>query len=161
MSDEHVPTQRLSWRRLRALTVKETRQLLRDKSNLMVGLFLPVVPTVLGRDARPQGGAEPFELDHAVGVDADRVAAGHLGAEDGAAAGGGDDLVDGHLRLDAVETEGAPDLRHRDADPVRPAAGGEQHPADTQHDARLPDEPDGFELVFQGERWGHRAIIAR
>jgi ABC-2 type transport system permease protein len=35
--------QRLSWRRLRALTVKETRQLLRDKSNLMVGLFLPVV----------------------------------------------------------------------------------------------------------------------
>jgi ABC-2 type transport system permease protein len=43
MSDEHVPTQRLSWQRLRALTVKETRQLLRDKSNLMVGLFLPVV----------------------------------------------------------------------------------------------------------------------
>jgi ABC-2 type transport system permease protein len=43
MSDEHVHTQRLSWRRLRALTVKETRQLLRDKSNLMVGLFLPFV----------------------------------------------------------------------------------------------------------------------
>jgi ABC-2 type transport system permease protein len=33
----------ISWRRLRALTVKETRQLLRDKSNLMVGLFLPIV----------------------------------------------------------------------------------------------------------------------
>jgi ABC-2 type transport system permease protein len=33
----------ISWRRLRALTVKETRQLLRDKSNLMVGLFLPVL----------------------------------------------------------------------------------------------------------------------
>lgn len=43
MSDAHAPTQRLSWQRLRALTVKETRQLLRDKSNLMVGLFLPVV----------------------------------------------------------------------------------------------------------------------
>lgn len=41
MSAEH--TQGLSWRRLRALTLKETRQLLRDKSNLMVGLFLPVV----------------------------------------------------------------------------------------------------------------------
>ena len=41
MSDVHTP--RLSWRRLRALTVKETRQLLRDKSNLMVGLFLPFV----------------------------------------------------------------------------------------------------------------------
>ncbi len=33
----------VSWRRLRALITKETRQLLRDKSNLMVGLFLPVV----------------------------------------------------------------------------------------------------------------------
>jgi len=33
----------VSWRRLRALVTKETRQLLRDKSNLMVGLFLPVV----------------------------------------------------------------------------------------------------------------------
>jgi ABC-2 type transport system permease protein len=33
----------LSWRRLRALTHKETRQLLRDKSNLMVGLFLPLM----------------------------------------------------------------------------------------------------------------------
>ena len=45
MSDQpaHTPARRLSWRRLRALTVKETRQLLRDKSNLMVGLFLPVV----------------------------------------------------------------------------------------------------------------------
>lgn len=43
MSDQPAHTQRLSWRRLRALTVKETRQLLRDKSNLMVGLFLPVV----------------------------------------------------------------------------------------------------------------------
>lgn len=43
MSDAHVHRQRLSWRRLRALTVKEARQLLRDKSNLMVGLFLPVV----------------------------------------------------------------------------------------------------------------------
>jgi len=43
MSDQNVHSQRLSWQRLRALTVKETRQLLRDKSNLMVGLFLPVV----------------------------------------------------------------------------------------------------------------------
>jgi ABC-2 type transport system permease protein len=43
MSDQHVPSKRLSWQRLRALTVKETRQLLRDKSNLMVGLFLPFV----------------------------------------------------------------------------------------------------------------------
>jgi ABC-2 type transport system permease protein len=43
MTDQHVPRRRLSWTRLRALTVKETRQLLRDKSNLMVGLFLPVV----------------------------------------------------------------------------------------------------------------------
>lgn len=43
MSDAQLHTQRLSWQRLRALTVKETRQLLRDKSNLMVGLFLPVV----------------------------------------------------------------------------------------------------------------------
>lgn len=42
MIDE-VRSQRLSWRRLRALTVKETRQLLRDRSNLMVGLFLPFV----------------------------------------------------------------------------------------------------------------------
>lgn len=33
----------ISWQRLRALIAKETRQLLRDKSNLMVGLFLPVV----------------------------------------------------------------------------------------------------------------------
>lgn len=33
----------VSGRRLRALITKETRQLLRDKSNLMVGLFLPVV----------------------------------------------------------------------------------------------------------------------
>ncbi|MBB6094737.1 ABC-2 type transport system permease protein [Povalibacter uvarum] len=33
----------LSWRRLKALVTKETRQLVRDKSNLMVGLFLPVV----------------------------------------------------------------------------------------------------------------------
>lgn len=33
----------ISRRRLRALVTKETRQLLRDKSNLMVGLFLPVV----------------------------------------------------------------------------------------------------------------------
>jgi ABC-2 type transport system permease protein len=43
MSEENVHARRLSWRRLRALTVKETRQLLRDKSNLMVGLFLPFV----------------------------------------------------------------------------------------------------------------------
>jgi len=35
--------EQISWRRLRALITKETRQLLRDKSNLMVGLFLPVV----------------------------------------------------------------------------------------------------------------------
>lgn len=40
---DQVHSQRLSWRRLRALTVKETRQLLRDRSNLMVGLFLPFV----------------------------------------------------------------------------------------------------------------------
>ena len=43
MSDQPSHAQRLSWRRLRALTLKETRQLLRDKSNLMVGLFLPFV----------------------------------------------------------------------------------------------------------------------
>ena len=36
-------SQASSWRRLRALTRKETRQLLRDKSNLMVGLFLPLL----------------------------------------------------------------------------------------------------------------------
>ena len=33
----------ISWQRLRALITKETRQLLRDRSNLMVGVFLPVV----------------------------------------------------------------------------------------------------------------------
>ena len=33
----------ISWQRLRALITKETRQLLRDKSNLMVGVFLPVI----------------------------------------------------------------------------------------------------------------------
>ncbi len=33
----------LSWQRLKALVTKEARQLVRDKSNLMVGLFLPVV----------------------------------------------------------------------------------------------------------------------
>jgi len=33
----------ISWRRLVALTRKETRQLVRDKSNLLVGLFLPLV----------------------------------------------------------------------------------------------------------------------
>jgi ABC-2 type transport system permease protein len=38
-----APHPKISWQRVRALTVKETRQLLRDKSNLMVGLFLPVV----------------------------------------------------------------------------------------------------------------------
>ena len=46
MSDhtEHAAGQApLSWRRLKALVTKETRQLVRDKSNLMVGLFLPVV----------------------------------------------------------------------------------------------------------------------
>jgi ABC-2 type transport system permease protein len=37
----------LSWQRLRALTRKETRQLLRDKSNLMVGLFLPLLLILL------------------------------------------------------------------------------------------------------------------
>src|SRR5438552_14059785 len=37
----------LSWRRLRALTHKETRQLVRDKSNLMVGLFLPLMLILL------------------------------------------------------------------------------------------------------------------
>lgn len=31
------------WRRLRALTLKETRQLLRDRSNLLIGLGLPIV----------------------------------------------------------------------------------------------------------------------
>lgn len=39
-SSTHAP---LSWQRLRALVTKETRQLVRDKSNLMVGLFLPGV----------------------------------------------------------------------------------------------------------------------
>jgi ABC-2 type transport system permease protein len=43
MNDLPARGQRFSHRRLRALTVKETRQLLRDKSSLMVGLFLPVV----------------------------------------------------------------------------------------------------------------------
>lgn len=43
MSRLSTSAESISWRRLRALTVKETRQLLRDKSNLMVGLFLPVV----------------------------------------------------------------------------------------------------------------------
>jgi ABC-2 type transport system permease protein len=37
----------LSWHRLRALTLKETRQLVRDKSNLMVGLFLPLMLILL------------------------------------------------------------------------------------------------------------------
>lgn len=32
-----------SWRRVHALTVKETRQLLRDKSNIMVGVLLPLM----------------------------------------------------------------------------------------------------------------------
>lgn len=43
--DPHAATPRshIAWRRLRALITKETRQLLRDKSNLMVGIFLPVV----------------------------------------------------------------------------------------------------------------------
>ncbi|CAM5491680.1 ABC transporter permease [Eoetvoesiella caeni] len=31
------------WRRLQALTLKETRQLLRDRSNLLIGLGLPIV----------------------------------------------------------------------------------------------------------------------
>jgi ABC-2 type transport system permease protein len=39
----HAHTDGISWRRLRALTRKESRQLLRDKSNLMVGLFLPLL----------------------------------------------------------------------------------------------------------------------
>ncbi len=39
----HTPHGGFSWHRLRALITKETRQLLRDRSNLMVGLFLPVV----------------------------------------------------------------------------------------------------------------------
>jgi ABC-2 type transport system permease protein len=42
-ADAAVARPAVSWRRLRALVTKETRQLLRDKSNLMVGLFLPVV----------------------------------------------------------------------------------------------------------------------
>jgi ABC-2 type transport system permease protein len=42
-SDTVPERSRISGRRLRALVTKETRQLLRDKSNLMVGLFLPVV----------------------------------------------------------------------------------------------------------------------
>ncbi len=42
-TDTHASTSQISWRRLRALIVKETRQLVRDKSNLMVGLFLPVI----------------------------------------------------------------------------------------------------------------------
>jgi ABC-2 type transport system permease protein len=42
MSESHA-SGTISWQRLRALTHKETRQLLRDKSNLMVGLFLPLL----------------------------------------------------------------------------------------------------------------------
>ena len=42
-ADAAIKRTSVSWRRLRALVTKETRQLLRDKSNLMVGLFLPVV----------------------------------------------------------------------------------------------------------------------
>lgn len=38
-----VTTQGGFWRRLRALTLKETRQLLRDRSNLSIGLGLPIV----------------------------------------------------------------------------------------------------------------------
>jgi ABC-2 type transport system permease protein len=38
---------RFSLRRLRALTQKETRQLVRDKSNLLVGLFLPLMLILL------------------------------------------------------------------------------------------------------------------
>jgi ABC-2 type transport system permease protein len=39
----HYHTDAMSWSRIRALTIKESRQLLRDKSNLMVGLFLPLL----------------------------------------------------------------------------------------------------------------------
>ncbi len=42
MSDQQVHSA-FSWHRVRALTRKEGRQLLRDKSNLMVGLFLPLL----------------------------------------------------------------------------------------------------------------------
>lgn len=35
------------WRRLRALTLKETRQLLRDRGNLLIGLGLPIVLIVI------------------------------------------------------------------------------------------------------------------
>ncbi len=42
MSESHA-SGTISWQRLRALAHKETRQLLRDKSNLMVGLFLPLL----------------------------------------------------------------------------------------------------------------------
>ncbi len=42
MSDPQVHAA-FSWHRVRALTRKEGRQLLRDKSNLMVGLFLPLL----------------------------------------------------------------------------------------------------------------------
>lgn len=38
-----VASDALSWRRLVALTRKESRQLVRDRSNLMVGLFLPLM----------------------------------------------------------------------------------------------------------------------
>lgn len=42
-SQEATMRSPISWRRLRALITKEARQLVRDKSNLMVGIFLPVV----------------------------------------------------------------------------------------------------------------------
>ena len=35
------------WRRLRALTIKEFRQLIRDKSNLAIGIFLPIALILL------------------------------------------------------------------------------------------------------------------
>ena len=35
------------WRRLRALTIKEFRQLLRDRSNLAIGIFLPIILILL------------------------------------------------------------------------------------------------------------------
>jgi ABC-2 type transport system permease protein len=46
MTDQNTSsrtTDAISWRRIVALTRKESRQLIRDRSNLMVGLFLPLM----------------------------------------------------------------------------------------------------------------------
>ncbi|GHD22893.1 ABC transporter permease [Tianweitania populi] len=43
MSLAHPPVAGFSWRRLRALCVKETRQILRDPSSLLIAVILPVM----------------------------------------------------------------------------------------------------------------------